>query len=164
MDFKIRKSDLYFQTQTNRENLRNEFLESLSMSKSPQPPRGKTTALNHSMRQEGLHILVTHSQNQEPAGSLSKSLIDVTRTSFTSPAPSHRMISRQTPARLSKFQVSPWARVHPCLTHPSPLLSGPESRGAQGGASRIPQSLTPATLMTTFNACLTPGIAQKSYI
>lgn len=52
------------------------------MSKSSQPPRGKNTALNHSMRQEGLHILVTHSQNQEPGRSLDKSRIDVTHTFF----------------------------------------------------------------------------------
>ena len=107
MDFKTSNSDLFFQTQTKKEDLRNKFLENLPMSKSSQPPRDKNTALNHIMRQEGLYILVTHSQNQEPGRSLDKSHVDITHTFFHLSSPIHQDCIKYTPPRLSKLCV--WA-------------------------------------------------------
>lgn len=82
MGFKTNKRDLFFQTETKRKKLKIKYLENLPVSKSSQPSRGKNTALNPSVRQEGLHILVIHSQNQEPERSLDKSHIDITHTFF----------------------------------------------------------------------------------
>lgn len=135
------------------------------MSKSSQPLRGKNTALNHSMRQEGLHILVTHSQNQEPTRSLDKSYTDVIHAFFhvSSPIPQD-CIKTDSCQVIQTLHYSIVYGCTPHLTHPSPLLSGPDVQWSSRRSSSHTSSLTPATEMTTTYACLTSGIAQKSYI
>lgn len=135
------------------------------MCKSSQPPRGKNTALNHSMKQEGLHILVTHSLNQEPGKSLAKSHIDITDTFFHLPSPiSQDYIKKDSHYVIQSLHYSGLCGCTPYLTHPSPLLSGPSVKGSSRWSLLHTSSLTPATVMTTSNACLTSGIDQKSYI
>lgn len=80
------------------------------------------------MRQEELHILVKHSQNQKPVGNLDKSHIDITHTFFHLSSPIPRDCMKTDSCQLIQTLSYHWMQCIP--TSPIPrLCSLAPSRG-----------------------------------